>query len=366
MSFIFFIIFMTVVAIGAPFILKFIFPHKITWKEVGVSITASIVISLLSSLVLIQGMYSIELWHGEVTDKRQVKVSCDHSYQCNCRTTTDSNGYSSTTCSTCYEHSHDYDWRVFTTIDNINIKRIDRRGVKEPPRFTSIQKGDPVTFEKLYIDYIKNSNSIYNTAQNDIEHPFNNLLPNYPRVQDIYNVSLVRSTYNIDRSILDNINNEIREHLKTLGRARQSNVLFIITDQDQSFAQYLKDEWNNGRKNDTVIVVGTDGTSTKISWSFVFSWSKNKMVEVSLRDDILAINDIIKYEEIGKAINKNISLYFERESIADYKQLMLERTVSGWGIFFVLLLQIVGNGLVAYYMYANDITVRKVSRRFRR
>src|SRR4051812_22989724 len=55
-----------------------------------------------------------EVWNGHVTSKEQVRVSCSHSYSCNCRqscTSSGKGGQSCTTvCDTCYEHSNDYDW----------------------------------------------------------------------------------------------------------------------------------------------------------------------------------------------------------------------------------------------------------------
>src|SRR3989344_6721208 len=69
-----------------------------------------------------------EIWNGRVALKKQERVSCEHSYSCNphpCNC--DKNGCD--TCwDTCYEHSYDFDWRVYTSNnETVEIDRIDRQ-----------------------------------------------------------------------------------------------------------------------------------------------------------------------------------------------------------------------------------------------
>ncbi len=90
------------------------------------------------------GMHDTETWNSYVVTKEREEVSCSHSYSCNCLQvcSSDSNGGSSchTQCDTCYEHSYDVDWVVQDTIGDFRISRIDRRGLGEPPRWTSVQR----------------------------------------------------------------------------------------------------------------------------------------------------------------------------------------------------------------------------------
>lgn len=344
MTFLYFILFLTVIALATPFILKLAFPHKITWGEVGLSIGVSIIVTILSVVLTLGNIYNTEIWHGEVTDKRQVRTSCEHSYTCNCTTRTDSDGRTEEVCQTCYEHSHDYNWTVFTTVGNINVPRVDRQGRHEPPRFSAVTVGEPAARERTYIDYIRGSDSVFNIQHNDPEHPFNNLVPNYPRVNDLYNVRLVHSTYNVGSSVVSEINNGLRDALRHLGAARQVNIVVIITDQDQSFGEFTRNDWGNGRKNDAVVIIGTDGASEgNIRWAFVFGWSENQYFNVNLRNELMDIESINNTTEVVNRIVENTTRYFERQSMSDFQYLLFERSVSGWTILAVIILQLSGN-----------------------
>ena len=90
--------------------------------------------------------------NGAVLNKRIEKVSCSHSYECNCRQVC-STSYNSSTkktetschkvCDTCYEHNNDFSYRVYSNaMDKIfTIDRIDPQGLKVPPRFEEIKDG---------------------------------------------------------------------------------------------------------------------------------------------------------------------------------------------------------------------------------
>ena len=43
------------------------------------------------------------------------------------------------------EHDYDIDWDVKTTLGTFTISRIDRQGLSEPARWTSVKVGDPET-----------------------------------------------------------------------------------------------------------------------------------------------------------------------------------------------------------------------------
>lgn len=368
MTLIFVIIFFTILAITTPFILIKAFPHRITWKEVGLSVFISLVITVLSFFVALGNIYNVEILNGKVTNKKQVRTSCEHSYQI-CTPSTDANGNTTSNCVTYYEHSHDYDWRVYTTVGSINISRVDRRGVREPKRFTQVKIGEPASKESRYIDYIKGSNSVFNLEENIQEgHAFEKRVPNYPRVSDYYNVDLIKSTYAIDQKIIRDLNDKLRNRLIALNNRGKINVIIVITDKDSSYGEYIKARWNNGRKTDAVIVIGTNGNddtenSNKIEWSMVFGWSDKQTFNVNLRNEIINIENIKNTDKIVDTISNNVTQYFKLKPMEDYKYLMFERNVGKWQIVFIFLFQIIGNLLVSWFNYknVNGSMARKIS-----
>lgn len=122
------------------------------WKLVG----AAVGVGLVLTFAAFYGgkatkTHDTEILNGQVTHKEKNRVSCSHSYSCHCRT--DSKG--NTSCDTCYEHSHDYNWDVYSTVGELTIDRIDRQGAHEPPRWTVVMPGQPVAMDHGYTNYVK-------------------------------------------------------------------------------------------------------------------------------------------------------------------------------------------------------------------
>lgn len=96
-----------------------------------------------------------EILSGRITEKKKVQVGCRHSYSCNCtdHCSSDSRGNQSciTVCQTCYDHSYDYDWNLYTNVPaTISIGTVDRQGLIMPPRWGTAYVGEPVAVENTY------------------------------------------------------------------------------------------------------------------------------------------------------------------------------------------------------------------------
>src|SRR5574342_424492 len=138
------------------------FLDGVSLKEFGLVVLACLIVAGSSAgIVSCANTHDVEVWNGVVTGKEQNTVSCSHSYQCNCRQSCTGSGKNqscTTVCDTCYEHSHDYDWDVYTSInDTITIDRVDRQGVNEPSLWTAVKMGEPVSVTHSYKNYIKAS-----------------------------------------------------------------------------------------------------------------------------------------------------------------------------------------------------------------
>src|SRR5579863_496186 len=84
------------------------FKREESWKDFLLQVGIVAVITGIGlGLAYWQGTADTEIWDGQVTNKYSAHVSCEHSYSCNCYTTTDSKGNTEEHCSTCYEHAYD-------------------------------------------------------------------------------------------------------------------------------------------------------------------------------------------------------------------------------------------------------------------
>lgn len=321
---------------------------------------------LLPIAVLALGMFSetydTEIWNGKVVSKNQETVSCSHSYSCNCRQTCSGSGKDrscSETCDTCYEHSHDYDWDVRSTVGTITIDRIDRQGVYEPPRFTSVQPSDPVSVKHHFTNYLKGAkNNVLNRQGTKITYP----MPPYPG--SIYDY------YNIDRAIsVDNAvpnlqlwSKAISRSLIDLGNAKQVNLVLVFTKQPEDYADQLNASWLGGKKNDVIVVIGTQGT--KIDWVSVVSWTKREDFKVQVRDKLTGAP--LDPASVVKVITDEISANFERRHMKEFEYLKYDIEPNIYyfiAAFISFFLPVIGlllyNNRRKSYPYSNLTTKRR-------
>ncbi len=254
-------------------VMKFAFQRTISWSEAGIQFGVAIVLVFtIWQIGLHSRMTDRQFLNGVVTEKERVSVSCTHSYACHCRR--DSKG--NQTCDTCYEHSRDYDWMVYTNAikgsdGQFEIARVDRQGKWTPDRWAVVRVGEPVALERSFDNYIMASpDSVYHTKSN------NTALPKYPSAYDYSRA---------DRVLVDGVtvpdlpvwNQRLTEILSVLGPSKQSNVIIVFTKSPSAqFATDLRNSWLGGKKNDTVVVVGTPNYP-QIAWVDVFSWSKSDL-----------------------------------------------------------------------------------------
>lgn len=333
-----------------PWILKFIFPHKICFKEVALSMVISLAIGGLSFIFFTATTpRSIEIWNGLVTDKKQVRVSCSHSYQCNCINVCSGSGESRTctrVCQTCYRHSHDYDWRVYTNLGNHyrNIPRIDSQGVRTPPRWQQVIIGEPYSRENRYRDYIKASNnSIYDFRNRRQREEFDALIPEYPRVYDLYRTNHIfeaSSNPRFSDSDLKSMNIEFKTLLGEWGPIHQINMIIVFTDQSREFMNYMVNEWEGGRKNDAIIFINLSDENT-VNWVDIHSWTKNEFFNSIIRSDILALDEFY-ITKLWEILGNNVA-YFERIEMEEFRYLLSERKYHWWQVLLMLILQLGGN-----------------------
>lgn len=341
-----------------PFIARIVFHSTITWTEMALNV---VLVLVLVSAVWVAGRYAEtadrEVWNGEVTGKDSYRVSCSHSYPCNCRTVTVGTGKSRTTttqCDTCYEHSYDIDWVVHSNVGKIYINRVDRQGLHEPPRWTRAYKGEPVATTHMYTNYIKASdNSLFNASQQNLVKKFEKLIPEYPlEVYDYHYIDRVLAV-DVDVPDLDKWNFELAQYLRELGPKKQANVVIVIVNTDNPlYMDALRSAWKGAKKNDIVVTIGVTDYPN-ISWANAWSWSKNEMVNVTLRDEITNIGTLDR-SVVLKTINDTVMKYFERRPMAEFEYLKDEIEPPLWVQILAGIIAVLGSvGLTVWFHHVD-------------
>jgi len=342
-----------------PLVAKWRYKHELTIPEVLLCLAIGLGITSAGwALGRFSQVADHEVLNGQVTSKTSERVSCEHSYQCNCveSCSTDSNGNRScsTTCSTCYDHSYDVDWLLKTSLSDIKIDRVDRRGLDEPPRFSVAKPGDPVAETSRYVNYIKGApDSLFNAlSEKQAKERFAAKLPDYPlNVHDYHYLNRVIPV-GVQVPDLAEWNRALALRLRELGPAKQLNLVFVLTNEtDPAYALALRAHWLGGKKNDVVVVLGTP-KYPNIDWVNVISWTDQELFKVELRDALLSLKTAAPVPVLD-VVEQHARKGYVRKPMADFDYLAYEIEPPDWALALLALLGL-GASLVATRYFANN------------
>lgn len=352
---VFFLLFIIplLVALGS-----FVFLKGITWKELLLQVFAQVVIAGISmAIIYTSNTLDHEVWNGYVVNKQQVRVSCSHSYECNCRMVENCSGTGSDRscsysreCDTCYEHSHDYDWEVYTSNnETIDIARIDRQGVDEPPRWSQVKMLEPTAVSHSYTNYIKAApDSLF--RHQGIKEKYQGKVPSYP--DDIYDY------YHINRLVTQGVsvnptpwNVGLEKINSDLGSKKQVNIIVVLTNQPPEWFYALEETWVGGKKNDAILVVGLEGSKPK--WARVMAWTTEKIFEVKLRDAVMDLPEVTP-EATLKVLRDNVVQFYKRKPMKDFEYLKSSIQPSGWELGISLFIGLLVAFGLAWFFNEND------------
>lgn len=335
----FFILFAIPAMVG---LLCFKFLSGITWKEMLLQLVAQAAIAGLSVWAIYSANTSDQaIWHGVVTGKEQVRVSCEHSYPCRCRTVCSGSGKTrscGTRCDTCYHHTNDWDWRVYSSInDYSNIQRIDRRGSNEPPRWTAVRIGEPYALEKSYTNYIKAApGSLF--KRQGLAEKYAGRLPEFPdQVYDYYRHNSLVLANGARVADPRTWNQGLAEINAKLGKRKEVDIVVVLVrDMPQEWFYALEQHWIGGKNNAAVLVVGIDNAMTP-KWSTVMAWTDNKLFGVQLRDAVMDLPTITP-ETVLPVLEREVVRNYKRKPMSDFEYLAssIAPTPGQWAISMVI------------------------------
>ncbi len=286
-------------------------------------------------------------------------------------TTTDSKGNRSTSVSYVY---HPDSWRVEGTHDesvsisegefNAYVKTWKNRTFHYVTHMNQSSVGDgnmydtwspagappiPMATEHHVVNYVRGSLHTI-LKQQGMAQKYSNKISTYPSPYDgglgpIKVDRLVTSPgYKVPKVWKDEMSWDLSLVNGNLGPSNQVNILVYVTDADEGFFSGLREAWTNGKKNDCIVVIGSQ-TFPKIDWVNVLAWTDNKALEINLRD---AIQNLRLEDRAGivNQINHQVSRGFKRKSMKDFEYLLSDITLPFWGQLLVILVA----GAVAFFL----------------
>lgn len=327
---------------------KLIFPHKVTWKEAAIQLGVSV---LLSAIVFGFSYYGnindSETINGEVKEKVRDNDSHQESYSCNCVTHC-SGGKTktcSTSCKTCWRTVYTVDWFLKSTIGNISIDSEKSYSMSiwltpDPELYTKAFVGEPCAKKGFFVNYVKGaSKSLFNTSNYSLN--LQDAVPLYPELTGIYQIN---SVLNVGTKVDTKPWQEmLRDKLKTLSSSKQVNIILIFTNSlDPMYRYKVEKEWTGGKKNDIVVIIGTDNSRSIWVDGFTFGLSQGNYLLLSKIKDQLS-NKPLDKEYFINTITNEVSKGFTRKSMKDFEYLASEIRPEDSTIIILMIIQLILN-----------------------
>lgn len=320
------------------------------FQMAGTALGISIFIGIAGVIAATAGAASdVEIINGKITSKTRDHGSYVRSYNCMCFT--DSKGQKS--CQTCYENRYTVKWWAGSTVGNFTIKSLDDNTRRvyltpDPEAYTRIQLGEPASARNRYQNYIQAvPNSLFTAVSRDVKERFAASIPPYPDA--IYNQWKNDHVVSRDVNVKDlaEWNARVANALREVGPAKQVNLIFLVTKiGDPNFEHAVRDVWENGNKNDVIVVIGAPNYP-EIEFARIITWSKNELFKVELRDTILEHGkaDQILTDIAVNQINKN----FERREMKEFEYLKGEISLPKWVLALILTLMLGAHAGIYFY-----------------
>jgi hypothetical protein len=341
---------------------RFMFPHQITLKEGLLQFGGVIVSSLIAAgaVSMFSGMLAMDfnIYNGEVTDKESVHVSCDHQYQCGetCSTVTDTDakGNKSTrqVCEPVYcdEHEYDVSWRVNSTLGTWRISRIDRQGLEEPPRWSIVEKGEPVSETRATSNYLLLDPKRFSAGE-VIKAKYKDQLLEYPQPYDYW---LYNRILNDNGQDYDHIKVWLDNQLKKDGALKELNVILVVTLNDTDYYYAMMDYWRGARKNDVIIFYGVDDQEN-IRWSKAISFADGQNNQIMLKN-LQTMTYERKFDtDLVKEQYKLIVEKFQRIPNGSFEYMKKDWVPPMWWVGLIALFNLLGAIVVAYWVVTEDV-----------
>jgi len=214
-----------------------------------------------------------------------------------------------------------------------------------------------------FVNLLKGSNSII-LRKGQTQNFLNFLLP-YPEVHggkygNIEVDRILSAGVIVPADWSYSVDAKLDENLAFIGKQKQVNVLvYLVSTQDQSFLHALEEHWVYGKKNDVVVIIGTN-SFPKVSWVSIMAWTDIEEFKIELRNKILDMSDISDSKAFVNSIISQITKKpenggFLRKPMADYNYVISSIKLPIWASIFNILLIALLNYAVSWALINNEI-----------
>lgn len=212
-------------------------------------------------------------------------------------------------------------------------------------------------WEHSYENRVQSSNSIENFPEVDTLRVKTYGLYEYPKIKNTFKCqSIIGEKNPLDEYV--NQNNAL------IASKKQLKVFYLIyKNQPLDASHYQQQYWKGGNKNEANICIGIND-KREIQWAYVFSWSKNEMFKVEIRNFIQENEklDNATFKKIIEYSHNNLNKNFKRREFAEFSYLTVEPPT--WGIVTAFVLTFLFCCGASFWIVVNEHDVDGRSRKY--
>lgn len=138
-----------------------------------------------------------------------------------------------------------------------------------------------------------------------------------------------------------------------LGRSKEFRTyIMIFKGHGREAGMYQEEQWQGSNKNELNITIGLD-ENDNVKWCHIFSWTDERKIVVDVKD-FIEEQEKLDLSAIVNFLYGEVEKDWVRKDFDDFTYLSVEPETHHIIIAFIITLII--NGLVSWYVIANDVT----------
>jgi len=258
-------------------------------------------------------------------------------------------------CSYCDEHGDSYDYETTVGSGFFNTEEVwNNASVSFGKRFVNLNRHSTCSNPRNGNKWVSNWNGdsakmIPFFAKHSYENrvqaaptlfSFENIDPvktkvfEYPKEEGLDNISILTETQLPNQS---KGNDLLNYYNGKYGAMKQCHAyLIVFKNRGPDAGRNQESYWKGGGKNELVTTVGIDN-SGKILWAYVFSWSKDKMANIVIRDSLMRM-PTFDAAQVVQLIGQEGVKKFKRREFKDFDYISVQPSNTAIVIVYILIL----------------------------
>jgi len=156
----------------------------------------------------------------------------------------------------------------------------------------------------------------------------------YPKNDGLDNISILTETQLPNQS---KANDLLNYYNGKYGASKQCHAyLIVFKNRGPDAGRNQESYWKGGGKNELVTTVGIDN-SGKVLWAYVFSWSKDKMANIVIRDSLMRMQTF-DAAQVVQLIGQEGVKKFKRRQFKDFDYISVQPSNTATVIVYILIL----------------------------